>query len=468
MQIDMLGPASATAMTYIESEEIQIGRVLDDARTGMFLRFCSLLDENSISYVILAGYATYPARIESDVDFLVSEHDFDEVTTILCRAGAIPGARLVQILAHETCARYFVFVMQFGSRLAFLHPDAAAGVRRQSRLQLTSAKALGSRRLHAAGFWIPSPTVEFEYYLVKRIEKQAIQARHLASLQTIFREDRAGCTSALVRLLGAEHGASVGKRIDEGDIGWFSENGPMLLGWVRRAPALEGWLARLRNRLSDWLRVARRIARPTGLVVAVLGPDGSGKTTVLDHLGRELAPAFRRVRRYHLRPHFGGTRPGTIVTDPHGQTPRGWALSTAKMALFLWDYLWGWARTIWPDSIRSTLVLFDRYFHDMLVDPARYRLSSRFPVARWVAPLVPAPDMWLVLTAPAATLLARKNELTPQAAESLAVAYKSLAATLPSAVLIDTSQPIDDVLAQTVKAVCDRMEARMRSRWPCN
>jgi len=452
----------------MELGDVRIEQERQLARRSMFLDFCALLESSQIDYVILAGHASYPDRINSDVDFLISRSDLNRVISLLCRAGSIPGARLLQILEHETSARYFVFAMQFGSHLAFLHPDAAASVRKNARLRLTSEQALSSRRWKAAGFWIPSPAVEFEYYFVKRTEKIALQTRHLASLQGLFREDPAGCTSALVRLLGKEHGARVADRIGEGDIDWFAAHGPTLHEWVMDAPQLEGLAARLRNRCAEALRVLRRVARPTGLVIAVLGPDGSGKTTVLDHLGRELAPAFRRVRRYHLRPHFGSTRPGTVVTDPHGKAPRGWVLSTAKMAMFVYDYLWGWARTIWPDTVRSTLVLFDRYFHDMLVDPARYRLPKAFPVARWLAPLIPAPHMWIVLTAPAPTLLARKNELTEAAAQSLDAAYRSLAATMPDVVLIDTSQPIADVLGQTVEAVCNHLEARMRVRSPCN
>lgn len=446
-----------------------IGGWLDEARRTMFLDFCALLEGNGIRYVILSGHALYPDRIASDIDFLISEQDLTRITTLLCRTDAIPGARLLQILEHEISARYFVFAMQFGEHLAFLHPDAAASVRRGSRLRLTSERALSSRRWKAAGFWIPSAAIEFEYYLVKRVEKKEIQARHLSSLQALFHEDAAGCRSVLDGLLGKDRGDLVADYIDKGNIDWFTAHGPTMLNeWVRSAPQLETPAERLRNRVSEWGRVMRRVSRPTGLVIAVLGPDGSGKTTVLDHLASELAPAFRRVRRYHLRPHFGSTRPGAVVTDPHGQAPRGRVLSTAKMGLFLYDYLGGWARAIWPDSIRSTLVLFDRYFHDMLVDPARYRLSKGFPIARWIAPLIPKPDIWLVLTAPAPTLLARKSELTEAAAQSLDSAYRSLASSLPNAVLIDTSQPIAAVLEQAVRAACDHLEARMRTRSPMN
>ena len=60
-----------------------------------------------------------------------------------------------------------------------------------------------------------------------------------------------------------------------------------------------------------------RMVQPTGLLVAMLGADGAGKSTVLAQVEDDLAPAYRRTKRYHLRPHFGRvTADGPAVVDP--------------------------------------------------------------------------------------------------------------------------------------------------------
>ena len=219
-------------------------------------------------------------------------------------------------------------------------------------------------------------------------------------------------------------------------------------------------MERLYSRIDEVRRLARRVLRPTGLVVGVLGADGSGKTTVVEHLERELAPAFRRVRRFHFRPWFG--KPGgTVVSDPHGQPPRSWIAGLAKTALYLVDYWLGWVRLVMPAKVRSTLVVFDRYYHDILVDPRRYRLPPYFGPSRWLAFLVPQPDMWLVLHASAVTLIERKAELDHDTANALAESYRELAARLPHASLINTDRELELTLSDAVQAVRLVLEQRV-------
>ena len=55
-----------------------------------------------------------------------------------------------------------------------------------------------------------------------------------------------------------------------------------------------------------------------------------------------------------------------------------------------------------PALRNSTLILFDRYYHDVLVDPVRYRLpASTLWFARFLARLVPPPDLYILLDVPA-------------------------------------------------------------------
>ena len=171
----------------------------------MFLDFCALLEARGIQYVILHGYLGYPDRIDSDVDFQVSQSDFDSLPALFASEGCIPGATLVQVLRHQAASCYYVFARQVGSRLAYLHADAAADYRLNARLWLRSDVALASRRKSALGFWTPSPAVEFEYYFVKRIvDKALVEEQHARQLARNLAEDRVGCMAVLDRFLPSE------------------------------------------------------------------------------------------------------------------------------------------------------------------------------------------------------------------------------------------------------------------------
>jgi thymidylate kinase len=426
---------------------------LEAVRKQMFLDFCAALEVHGIPYVILSGYQGYPDRIDSDIDFMVSEADFQRLPPLFNHPGTVPGARLVQVLQHETSACYYVLASQIGARIAYLHPDSAASYRRKGRLWLRSETVLATRRKAPAGFWIPAAAVEFEYYLVKRIDKQLVEDPHLRALAKLMSEDLPACRSVLARHFQPSIAREIEHAICRSDTEWFNNNRTTLRVALANSIPLEGLPARLRSRLANLRRLIHRVAQPTGLVIAVLGPDGSGKTTVIQHLEKEITPAFRRVHRFHLRPYFGKTGGITSpVTDPHSHPPRGRIASVLKAVLFFVDYWVSWVRLVYPSKIRSTLVIFDRYYHDMLIDPVRYRLPSACWLPRVLSGLVPQPDIWLILDAPAEMLVARKGEITLEAAQELTAKYRALANRLPNAVLVDTGGGLQDTLIAALDA----------------
>lgn len=192
-----------------------------------------------------------------------------------------------------------------------------------------------------------------------------------------------------------------------------------------------------------------------GLWIAFFGPDGVGKSTVIEEAKKLLESSFSGVTQFHFRPGFcrqGRNR--TPVTDPHGQAPRGRFLSLAKLLYWLADCWWGYFAVIRPALRGSGLVLFDRYYPDILVDPRRYRLPDGCrSFARYVVSLAPGPDLCVLLDAPAEVVQRRKQEVSPAESQRQRLAYLALLQSLPGKLVVSADCPVSEIARQVKTAV---------------
>jgi thymidylate kinase len=215
----------------------------------------------------------------------------------------------------------------------------------------------------------------------------------------------------------------------------------------------------LQGAYSGWRRV-KALGRPRGLTVAVFGADGSGKSTVIEGVLRHIWTLRRRRALYlHFGPRVGRSMGGPPVTQPHGRRPRGTVGSTLKLVYYLLDFAVGYSTKVWPARLRGTVVVFDRYYHDILVDPSRYRYGGpqRWPHA--VARFIPMPDLVILLDAPPEVLQARKQEVTLSESARVRQEYLEMMAQLSGAHIVDAARSLDDVVADVTRLVIQRLDS---------
>ena len=209
--------------------------------------------------------------------------------------------------------------------------------------------------------------------------------------------------------------------------------------------------------------VQARYSRKQLTTVALMGVDGSGKSRVITGLQTRLSHAARKLEFRHLRPRllFGrkGTQ-GVVVTDPHAKPPRSSLTSIAKVV--------AWLAEEWIGQFirrrQITLRISDRFYHDLLVDPIRYRYGGPMWLARLVGLLMPEPDLWLLLDAPVEVVRARKQEVSEKETARQLDAYRSFIKTRKHYAIIDASQPVDTVIGHANAAIIDTLVRRFRGR----
>jgi thymidylate kinase len=210
--------------------------------------------------------------------------------------------------------------------------------------------------------------------------------------------------------------------------------------------------------------------QPTGLVVLVAGPDGAGKTTVATALPEACEGLFRRHVRQHTRPKVL-PRPGALLgkksrdwSRPHDSIPHGRFVSHGLLLYYWLDFfLGGWVR-IRPARVRTGLVLVERGWWDLAVDPRRYRLQVPASAVRALGRFLPQPDLALVLDAPADAIRARKRELTEDEMIRQGLAWEDALPNKLRRVRLDASQPLNDVVRAARDEIVQVLEQRAISR----
>ncbi|HUI84628.1 MAG TPA: hypothetical protein VL240_10410 [Candidatus Binatia bacterium] len=192
-----------------------------------------------------------------------------------------------------------------------------------------------------------------------------------------------------------------------------------------------------------------------GLWVAFFGPDGVGKSAVIDELKLLLGPTLGSITRFHFRPGFCRSAPERPpVTDPHGQAARGVLISIFKLVYWLVDCWWGYLAVIRPAVSRGHMVIFDRYYSDILVDPTRYRLpaGARWP-ARCLVRLAPRPDLCIILDAAAEVVQRRKQEVSLVEVQRQRGAYLAIFRPSRRNVIVNADSPISEVARRAAVAI---------------
>jgi thymidylate kinase len=190
----------------------------------------------------------------------------------------------------------------------------------------------------------------------------------------------------------------------------------------------------------------------SGRVIAVLGPDGSGKSTFADAL--VAGPLNREtILRLHHRPGaFVSKSPSeTPVTEPHAGDPYPRTLALAKLMFLFLDFQLGWWTRIKPFVRRGGWVVWERPWWDISIDPTRYRLQGSERAARVLGAGLPVPDLVIVLEAPVDVLLGRKREVSEAELERQTHELHHVVPAKVRTVFLDSREPIPTLLQRATE-----------------
>jgi thymidylate kinase len=441
-----------------------------DPRTKLLIRILAELDRARRDYALIHADPNGWPDVSSDVDIAFADPPPLVLEAFLRQLAEAGELLLVQALHYEVPHGYY-YVLQLPGNL-FLHLDCLFDPVGINRYHLPTTFLLEGAAQGPYGRRV-STQRQAIYLLMKRAIKGRVSEHGLKVLHDHFRAASPALWSDVRQWFGAGARAEVDALLRVAQPGQAE---PHLAALARAADTVARWQhpgRALRATIASAVRKLRRFVQPTGLFVVIVGPDGSGKSTVTGLVLAQLERAFRRTWRFHWRPGLlPKLRRGGAQEDSGAQTPpqpaevskyRG-AVSLARFLYYWLDFVIGYWLVVYPRKAQTTLVIGERYFPDVMVHPQRYG----FDVPRWLmrlaARLVPSPDLLVVLKDDPQVIYDRKTELPVQTIARQLRAYEEEAEYWKAHQIVETTGGAQSVAARVASLVAGACAYRTRLR----
>ena len=138
------------------------------------------------------------------------------------------------------------------------------------------------------------------------------------------------------------------------------------------------------------------------LIISIMGVDGSGKTTIAKSLNKKL----KKSKYLHLKPYILFKDRRRVVRNPHLLKKSSFTISFIRIISWLISY-----KFFFIMNNKCKIYVFDRYAHDILIDPLRYKHNLSKNLTKFILNFFPKPNLWIFLNTDLKTIKSRKREL---------------------------------------------------------
>jgi thymidylate kinase len=433
--------------------ECAVGQLLRD----LFNR----LDREGVVYAVLRNYTTLPDKPGRDLDILTN--DYEKFHKIL-RQLAEQHHYYLKIFRRYASLVKFQLIRLWPEDYKVVEIDVGWDIQWKG-LPLISNYILNNNRLWRKEFYTLQPGPEAAISLIKGLIGGAVQERYKPEIMEMIRMDKDG----FLRALAPVFGITLASELAEMSLRSEWDRVDALAPQLRRQAVIRALRHRAMPQIGRWAAFLWwnlwKFFRPSGLFVVLIGPDGSGKSTISAGLQKCLSPLFQGGKCFHA--HFKNLPTlrdlarilgYKVVPEAHKNEPvlaklsqdgprLGRIHSLIMLLYYTLDYLLGY-----PLIIRSRgqgeLIIFDRYFYDYLIQSS---LSLPYWLLNLMMRLIPKPDMVVYLKNRPEVILSRKPELTRQELERQGGLCAQLISRLPQGKVVETTGTAGETTAKVAQ-----------------
>jgi thymidylate kinase len=437
--------------------------------------FFEALNYASLSYCVVGNHENLPEYTSHDVDIWTENLKLTE--KLLLEVAAANG--FVHYLGNKTAngSNNFFFTSPEKS-FEIIRIDLMDECAWKSIIPIVTAEKIGRTRAQFKNFFVSDPTLQTAMHLLyPLLTKGRIKDKYREKIYSL--RNNIDFRRVIRGAIGNGKAARLIDKVTTRDWKAIERDAHIYRrGSIYRA-AFKMDIRRLWRLTRFFSTNIYRVAKPSGLFIALIGLDGCGKTTILRSLDQFFEEAFLpgKARRFYWRPFYlprikvlfsprkrEEPNPviGNIAPQMVRQTPLHMIFYFFKFLYYLTDFIIGRVKyqSVWS---RGGIVCFDRYYYDHLLYPQRFGFIMPQIFMKMFLRLVPKPDIVFYLDAPPKVLFHRKQELSMDELKRQRWKYETLIAELPNAIKIDTTSSLQETLDTITKSCMATMSERVRA-----
>lgn len=388
--------------------------------SDFILQVFDALEKSNIEYAILRKVTEVENGSAHDVDVVIDANRLRDVIKIIDVKSIELGWSKFLFFEKDNGKMLTVhFYHVFENTVQIVHFDFFVSYSWKGKVLINNAKLLSGRyrvgQLFCASVSVESVTKLMSNYLIHGYVKD----EYKKSIQESFRTNKVEVQSLLRNFLDDAYTQLIYTLSVQDN--WYELEMKQrdIKSHIMSRNARLGLFKANAIVLKNLLFKFKRYLEPQSLMIAFIGVDGSGKSSIIDMIPVVLGNSFNesQIKRYHWRPNIlpefvSIKKTGSQPKEPHGARPHGRVVSFMKFMYVYLDYVIGYWFSVRIHLGKNELVIFDRYYFDFLIDKLRYRLNISDSIIKTVMYFIPKPDITFFLFGDALTLHQRKDELS--------------------------------------------------------
>lgn len=406
-------------------------------------------------YVIMNKYDEVPYKLPSDLDIDVTQRDFERLDEIVTKISQYTGLVITQKIWHNyrKCA-YILSPLRINKRFR-IQLDFFSDFSVKSTPLLIPYQIIQSNTRKYGRFTVPSYSMEYVFLLMRRIFKNDFDREHCEIIANVLKNDIENIKFFSYAYFGEQNGELIAKFLLNNDIDSLQKLRPRLWKNLKKFSKHNSrGVYFIKYWTNQLFRHIYRIKYPVGMNIALLSPDGGGKSSIFNCLEESCWGTFHGIEKKYFRPRvfknlgsynlINPTKEDSDNPNPHGKEPDGLIKSFIRYFFYNLDFIFGYLY-IKKLCIKKKLIVFDRYYYDYFVDIKRYKYSFPKWIPKAFAWSIPKPNIIFILSGDPQILYDRKKELPIEELKRQIVEYEALARKYKNTVIINVNKPLEEV-----------------------